>query len=242
MRRLALASLAFLAATHAATPNAIAPFSGLEPRPGVPAGWREVRLGGIDAPAYALERDGGVTVLRVRSVAAAGSIAHPLDLDASARPRISWRWKVDRVVEAADLERKSGDDFAARVYVFVDLPDSELPFMLRTKLRLARLVYGTQMPAGALCYVWDNRHAPGTMRPNPFAPTVRTVVLQSGTARAGTWVEESRDVEADFRAAFGYDAAKPMPRITGVAVGNDTDQTREAATAWFGDLRVEPRP
>ena len=48
---------------------------------------------------------------------------------------------------------------------------------------------------------------------------------------------EARDVAEDFRAAFGAAA----PAITGVAVSADTDQTQEKVTAWFGDLRLEPR-
>jgi hypothetical protein len=39
-------------------------------------------------------------------------------------------------------------------------------------------------------------------------------------------------VAADFRAAFGVDP----PAITGVAVGNDTDNTGERMTTWFGDI------
>ena len=33
-----------------------------------------------------------------------------------------------------------------------------------------------------------------------------------------------------------------MPPIAGITAGNDTDQTGEAVTAWFGDFRLEPRP
>jgi hypothetical protein len=32
-----------------------------------------------------------------------------------------------------------------------------------------------------------------------------------------------------------------VPRVTGIAIGNDTDQTGESATAWFGDFRLEAR-
>jgi hypothetical protein len=29
--------------------------------------------------------------------------------------------------------------------------------------------------------------------------------------------------------------------VTGIAAGNDTDQTAETVTAWFGDFRLEER-
>jgi len=63
------------------------------------------------------------------------------------------------------------------------------------------------------------------------------VVLEGGGERVGQWVDERRDIVADYRAAFGKDA--PAARISGIAAGNDTDQTGEEATAWFGDFRVE---
>jgi hypothetical protein len=30
--------------------------------------------------------------------------------------------------------------------------------------------------------------------------------------------------------------------VTGIAAGNDTDQTGEAVTAWFGDFTLGARP
>ncbi|HEX4943689.1 MAG TPA: DUF3047 domain-containing protein [Usitatibacteraceae bacterium] len=218
----------------------IAPFSQARPGQALPEGWRPLNLARIAPPEVALVEDGGVTVLRFRAVAAAGTVAHDLDSLPAQRPLLSWRWKVDRVVERGNLAEKSGDDFAARVYVFYDLPVSSLPFGARVKVLLARAIWGEKLPTAAICYVWDNRHAPGTSVWNPYTDRVRTVVLRSGSP--GAWVEEARDLEADFRAAFGSQWAGPAPRVTGIAIGNDTDQTGEAVTAWFGDFRLGARP
>jgi hypothetical protein len=224
----------------AASAPPITPFSASPPGTALPAPWRVLALPGIKAPDIALVADGGVTVLRVVSAAAAGTGAHPLRANAAAAPRLSWRWKVDRVVAKADLARRDGDDFAARVYVFFDIPPQELALGERLKLQLARWLHGGDVPAGGLCYVWDNRHAIGTIAPNPYAPAIRTVVLRSGGGEAGAWVDERRDLEADFRAAFGT-LPSGVPPVTGIAAGNDTDQSGESATAWFGDFRLGPR-
>ena len=96
-----------------------------------------------------------------------------------------------------------------------------------------------ELPSAAICYVWDNSHPVGTSAWNPYSRRVRTVVVESGAAQAARWVGEKRDLAADFRAAFG-EAFAGRSRITGIAAGNDTDQTGEEATAWFGDLRIEP--
>ena len=110
----------------------------------------------------------------------------------------------------------------------------------RAKMKLAKILYGAELPAAAICYVWDNRYPPGTSAWNAYSERLRMVVVESGAARAGQWVEAARDVDADFRAAF-TDWKGPTPRISGVAIAADTDQTHEAVTAWFGDLRLEPR-
>jgi hypothetical protein len=217
---------------------AIAPFSSHAPGSALPPGWRELRVARVSQAEISLVAEEGVSVLRVRSDASAGTAAFALG-EAPQRPRLSWRWKIDRVVEKADLATKSGDDFAARVYVFFDVPMATLTWGQRVRLRLARLVYGDEVPAASICYVWDNHHAPGTSLWNPYSDRVRTVVVESGNERAGHWVEETRDLEADFHAAFGD---KVTPRITGIAAGNDTDQTGESASAWFGDFRLEARP
>jgi hypothetical protein len=133
---------------------------------------------------------------------------------------------------------KSGDDFAARVYVFLEIPDAAFPWGERLRLKLARILYGDELPSAAICYVWDNRHPVGTSGWNPYSRRVRTVVLESGNAQAGRWVEERRDLAADFRAAFG-EAFAGASRVTGIAAGNDTDQTGESATAWFGDFHLD---
>lgn len=227
-------SLAFAAAAG------IAPFSSAKPGAALPAGWRPLALPRVPAPEVALVDEDGATVLRVRSAAAAGTVAHDLAADPAATPRLAWRWKVDRVVEKADLATKAGDDFAARVYVFFDMPVETLPLGARMKALLARAVWGERLPTAALCYAWDNRHPPGTRTWNPYTDRVRTVVLRSG--QPGAWAAESRDLEADFREAFGAQWPGPVPRVTGIAAGNDTDQTGEAVTAWFGDFRLERRP
>jgi hypothetical protein len=58
------------------------------------------------------------------------------------------------------------------------------------------------------------------------------IVVRSGAARVGAWVEEERNVYEDYRKAFGEDP----PMIKGIAVMTDTDDTGESATAYYGDI------
>lgn len=208
----------------------------------LPEGWRLVTLPKVKPAVVEAAPAEGPDAIRIEADAGSASAVRTLDADPAATPLLTWRWKVDRVVAAADLGRKEGDDYAARMYVTFDVPLEALPFGARTRIRLARLFYGAQLPTAALCYVWDNRHPPGTTAWNAYTDQVRMVVVESGAARAGRWVEATRDLEADFRAAFGARHPGPVPHVTGIAVSSDTDQTGERVTAWFAGMRLERRP
>jgi hypothetical protein len=241
VRRALVLALALAAPVAIAVGSAFTPFSAMSPGAALPPGWRELRVPRATPAEISLVDDAGATVLRVRSRAAAGAAAFKARVALEERPVLAWRWKVERVVEGADMNRREGDDFAARVYVFFDIPEEELPLGARVKAGLARVLHGEDLPTAALCYVWDNKHAPETTAWNPYTDRVRTVVVASGEARAGEWVDVRRDLEADFRAAFGAQWRKAVPALTGIAAGNDTDQTGESATAWFADFRLEAR-
>jgi hypothetical protein len=59
------------------------------------------------------------------------------------------------------------------------------------------------------------------------------IVVESGAANVGVWVEESRNLYQDYKQAFAEDP----PMINGVAIMTDTDNTKEHAIAYYGDIR-----
>ena len=130
-------------------------------------------------------------------------------VDLAAKPVMCWRWYVDAPVAKADMTRRSGDDYAARLYVGFDTPDSALSGSTRFKLRLARAMYGKHVPDAALIYVWDNVHAPGTARKSTYSDRIQLIVSESGGGRARTWVTERANVAADFAKAFGNKSGRP---------------------------------
>jgi hypothetical protein len=58
------------------------------------------------------------------------------------------------------------------------------------------------------------------------------VVVESGPQNLGLWVKESRNIYEDYKNAFGEEP----PMINGVAIMSDTDNTKEQATAYYGDI------
>ena len=208
-------------------------FSKLSPGQVLPKEFRTVAYPNIKPNQFVLVADEGKTVLKVTSGNSAGSIAMPIALlGLPSSTTLQWRWKVDRLLDRADMDEKLGDDHSARLYVFFDVPLESLSLVDRTKIKLARSIAGVDVPTAALCYVWDNKHRIGYTAPSPFTRQLRKIVLQSGPGAIGQWRSESRDVVADFKEAFGFDA----PAITGISVGNDTDNTDDYVTSWFGDV------
>jgi len=229
----AFAAAIFPSPVLAQTP-APAPFSAAEPGTAPPAPWRHQPLPRVERQnRFDLVEDDGRTVLRVRSDAAASTLAQPLDVDPAETPVLKWRWKVSRPVAGSDFSHKGGDDYAGRVYVLFDYPVERLSLADRARIALGRALYGAELPAAAIAYVWGTAQPPGAIGPNPYTDRVRMVVVDSGAAHAGQWVSVRRNVAADFRAAFGEAA----PRIVGIAVSADTDNTGERVTTLFGDLR-----
>ena len=204
-----------------------------------PDGWENTRVD-ADVPItqFAIVTEGARQVLAARSDAGASSLVHTLSIAAPASSALEWQWKVSNAVPNSSITQKSTDDYAARVYVFFDYDRAKLSFADRVKIDLARTVYGAKIPTAALCYVWGDKDAVGTIGPNPYTDRVRMIVLQRGDARAGQWVSERRDLAADFEAAFGEAA----PPVTGLAVGADTDNTGARVEARFSDIRFEAPP
>lgn len=230
-----------ITAADVASPETNAPppaFSALMPGQTLPKQFRIVTLPKIAVNQFSFVSDEGKTVLRVDSNNSAGSLGVPLtSTAANPHATLEWRWKVSRVLDKADMTTKPGDDFAARVYVFFDVPLASLSFIDRSKIRLARTFAGADVPTAALCYVWDNSQPVGHAQWSPYTDRVRMIVLQSSATNANKWLSESRDVAADFRAAFGFDA----PAVTGIAIGNDTDNNHERVTTWYGDVTLKTR-
>jgi len=127
------------------------------------------------------------------------------------------------------MTSKSGDDYAARVYLSFDVPPGRWHRHARGAEARPRAARQRRAGMRRINYIWTTamRSAPGSQRlyrPHPHA----------GAAfrrdRCRRWVDERRDVAADFRHAFG------MPRSASPASrSSDTDNTGEEARAGFAD-------
>ena len=202
--------------------------------PTIPPPWRIERPNpDVPSTTYRLRLWDGVHAIEAHAVKSMALLARPVTIDLTATPVLCWKWRIDAPLKSADMTRKSGDDYAARVYLSFTVAPERLDLGTRMGLTLARGIYGEQIPDAAINYVWDNHHAVGTWQPNVYTDRARMLVLRSGAALAGRWVDERRDVGADFHSTFGH----PPLNLTGIAIATDTDNTGEEARAGFDDFR-----
>jgi len=159
-------------------------------------------------------------------------LARPLSMDLAQTPVLCWQWRIDAPIAKADIRRKSGDDYAARLYMGFRLPASAMSAMTRFKLGLARRLFDPAAPDATLNYVWDNRQPVGTELPSAYTDRVQMLVLRSGEQDSGGWQAERRNVLEDFTRRFGT----VQPVIDFVAFGSDGDNTGSQAHAGFADL------
>ncbi|HWH80813.1 MAG TPA: DUF3047 domain-containing protein [Burkholderiaceae bacterium] len=217
----------------------IAAFSAAAPGE-APAPWKFATLPNKAPTKFTVAELEGAKVLKVESENAYGNIVHPLKVDVTDKAVVAWRWRVDHLVDGADLTQRSGEDSPAKLCVFFGFDGSKLSLGERTKLALARSSTGQDVPTQALCYVWDNKLAVDTGMASVFTKRVRFIVLQSGSAKVGTWVAQKRDLVADYQRMFGDEAQGQVPPVTGVSVGADTDNTHGNSLAYIGDITLTP--
>ncbi|MGH8762531.1 MAG: DUF3047 domain-containing protein [Nitrosospira sp.] len=175
------------------------------------SGWQSKSFTGKTR--YSLENTDGRTALRADSSAAASGLYREVNVELGKTPILNWTWKVGNTLAGADERTRSGDDYSARVYVIFS---GGLMFW-RTR---------------AINYVWSNKQAVGSSWSNAYTGNARMIAVESGPGRIGQWVNERRDVRADYQRLFGGEPG----RVDAVAIMTDSDDTGATATAWYGDI------
>ena len=203
-------------------------------------GWRVATLPQQKPPVtrFTPERVQGREALRVEADGSYGNLVHGFD-KAPVPATLAWSWRVKAPLTANDLRSKAGDDAALKVCMSFDLPLAQVPFWERQALRMARARSGEPLPAATLCWVWGGRDPRGTVHDNAYTRRVRYVVLRGAADAADTWLDERRDVAADFQRAFG-DEATQLPPLTALIISGDADNTGGRSVAFVADVRLEP--
>lgn len=198
--------------------------------------WRHKTFGDRRPTDYRPVAQTGRAAIQARSVAGNSTlrtgVATPPGLTAG---RLRFSWFVERLNDGADLRDRDIDDAVARIILTFD-GDHNARFAPRDHLlsELARLITGEPLPYATLMYVWDNRYPVGTVIANPHSERIRQLVVETGPARLGQWVDLERDVQADFRRVFGE---APGPLLS-VGVMTDANNTGATVESWYGPVQL----
>lgn len=196
-------------------------------------GWKPLTFKKVPKPTtYELVVDGSAVVVKATSEAAASGLTKEVRIDPSVFPVVQWRWKVENLLMHSDVRRKSGDDYPARLYITFEYDPEKVSLGRKLKYKAGRALFG-DIPIAALNYIWDTKAPVETVVDNAYTDFAKMIVVESGAAKVGVWVEESRNVYEDYKRAFSEDP----PAINGVAIMTDTDNTKERAVAYYGDIR-----
>lgn len=198
----------------------------------VPEGWKPLTFKKVERQTkYELVKDGEHVVVKATSEAAASGLTREIKINPKEFPIVRWRWKTENLLKTSDVSRKDGDDYPARLYITFEYDPDKVGFTKKAKYKAGRLIFG-DIPIAALNYIWEAKAPVGLIVDNAYTDFAKMIVVETGPQRVGMWVEEERNIYDDYKRAFGEEP----PMINGVAIMTDTDNTKESAIAYYGDI------
>ena len=204
----------------------------------LPDGWHMLTFKKIERHTqYDVIKDQAISVVRAVSEAGASGLTKAVTIDPREYPIVRWRWKIENVLNKSDVSRKEGDDYPARLYITFAYEPDRVSFGKKLKYKAGQALFG-DIPIAALNYIWDSKSPVGTVVDNAFTSFAKMIVVESGARRIGSWIEEERNVYQDYLSAFGEEP----PAINGIAIMTDTDNTKERAVAFYGDIEFVRAP
>lgn len=188
--------------------------------------WKVLKVGSKPKTRFALN-EGVLDISADKSVAFLYRKINPLR---SANPKLQWQWRVDRDIPATDLSAKGEDDRPAAVHLWFEDKTASVSGALSSLLGKPRVGY-------LMTYVWGGKQRAGSIIRNPYFPDKgMVIVLRDSRAKTGTWEMETRDIAADFKAAFGI--APELSDLRHVSVSADTEDTRTSSRSSIRKFRI----
>lgn len=168
-----------------------------------------------DETKYHLTQLDGTTVLKAESAQSASGLFKKQRIDLKKTPILNWRWRTENQLGNLNEQSKSGDDYTARIYVVVS---GGFAFW----------------DMRAINYVWASTSPKGKVWPNAYATddSMTMIALRSSTDKTGNWYAEKRNILVDLKQFIGED----IDYIDAVAIMTDTDNSKGAAVAYYGDI------
>jgi len=153
-------------------------------------------------------------VLMAESQDSASGLIKKIHVDLKKYPYLNWSWSIENRLDIKNEKIKSGDDYAARIYVVVDG---------------GILLWRTR----SVNYVWANEASKGEIWQNAFAgKNAIMMALRSRQDKTSTWYSEKRNVYEDLKRLFGTE----FHFIDAIALMTDTDNSHGQVKSYYGDI------
>ena len=187
--------------------------------------YRAVRLDGRDA--VLSESDSSASMLRQN-----------LRVEPANLGKVSFSWKVPKMIAGADMTQRDSDDSPVRVVLAFEGDRSKFSAKNAMLSELALALTGEPLPYATLMYVWGTHTTPESVIVNTRTDRIRKLVIESGPGHLGRWLDYERDIRADYEKAFG----EAPGALVGIAIMTDSDNTRQQAKAWYGPVALMKKP
>jgi hypothetical protein len=158
----------------------------------------------------------------------------PMSFKPDPAPVIGWSWRTDAMIPNADSTRAETEDSPVRLVLAFDGDWSKLSMRDQRMAETARMLLGRDMPYATLIYTWDTAQPIEAVIPNSHTDRIKKKVVESGPARVGQWISYQRNYVRDYVEAFG----EPPGQLIGVGVLTDSDNTKQQAQGWYGDIHL----
>ena len=130
---------------------------------------------------------------------------------------LEWEWRITRLPKEGDVRVEERDDQAGSMCVIVD------PGLTGFE---------------SVCYIWENEGPIGVPLTSTKRDDSKYIILHTGTAPPfGEWVQERRNILADFRLLFGKDPDEDA--IIGMQI--DSDSTESSAEAFYRNIYLRTK-
>lgn len=199
--------------------------------------WQVIHLPGKLRSAFRIDTRDQRPVLRTESAGSIAMLRQKLQIDPAQLGRAYFDWRVDNLIEGADMTQRETEDSPVRLVLAFDGDRSRFSPRNAMLAELARSLTGEEMPYAVLMYVWSNELPVDTVIINPRTDRIRKIVVESGPARLQQWLRYERDVRADFERAF----EEPPGMLQSIAIMTDTDNTRGRTQVDYGEIRLDRR-
>lgn len=198
------------------------------------SGWQNFTVPGQRKTVYEVTTKLGRACVAATADRAISSLQYRKARDAASFTKLRFSWVVDELIKEADMTDTESDDSPVRVFLAFDGDHSRLSMRNRMLFDLAETLTNERPPFATLQYVWENKQPVDTVLRGNRSDRLQKIVVESGPANLGRWLSYERNVQADFRRAFGESPG----RLLGVGVITDGNSLGVTTRGWYGNIEL----